>query len=425
MPRGNYYDPSNPPVIDYVPGFDPALFQMQSQQLQNINKKWDETEQSVAEAIANYGSLPVRDTERPFVQKRIVDFNKSVKDIVDQYGGRYDLASKDIARKMANEAPFYTAAKQAYELQKQYEPLYAKYAQNLLFRSKDPRKQAIFDEQGNYVGIPDFVPYERSDYDKLIQEGVVSGIDKISRETGLSKSKIFGYLEQAKLRGLAALPEGELKERVKSFLPQFMAESTFGFDPNMRGQDVEKFVVGRAASLAGSGIDRQYDADWLARTNYQQGLEASEYNRRQGLTNASKPLTRLQGTSLSVTPEEIIDTPITDTGFKGQLKREFIKSRWTNDKGELNPSAFAGKLNEFNTVLKKQQRNPKTNAMELVPYTKVSLADVIQKDQSGAIDVDATLAKIEDLSKRVGGQTDTEGHPVLMSKIDIAKKYMK
>lgn len=278
MARGYNYNPYEAPVIEYIPGFDPTAFQMQAQQLQDVNKKWDETEQAVAEAIANYGSLPVRDLERPYVQKRIADFSKNVQNIVDQYGGRYDLAAKDIARKMANETPFYNQAKQAYEQQKQYEPLYAKYAQNLLFKGQDPRKQSIFDEQSNYIGTPDFTPYERTDYSKTFREDVGKLIDDMIYENKLSPADKKGYLETITKRGIAAIDNPELQRRLSAYVPDFVAKTTFGFDPELqqyKDQPLE-FLNKLATYGTTGGMTRDITKDedyWMRR-------EADEWNRR-------------------------------------------------------------------------------------------------------------------------------------------------
>ena len=400
MPRRGYSNSLEAPIVQYIPGFNEDIAKTQLGQLTDINKKWDETEQAVANAIAEYGALPVRDTEAPLVQQRIIDFNKYVQDAVGKYGGRYDLAAGDIARKMANEAQFYSKAQQAYEKQKQYEPLYAKYAQNLLFRGQDPRKQAIFDEQGNYVGMPDFTPYERSQYDQLINEGVVKGIDKISKDTGLSKSKIFGYLEQAKLHGLAALPEGDLKERVKSFLPQFMAQSTFSFDPNMQGINPEQFVLGRAASLAGSGIDKQYDADWLARTNYQQKLEAAEYNRRKAAERAST-LTDIE--TMGPRAQDIVENTFLDQA--GSVSKALDIPGYPLDKNNLKDikSKLTASIEKDKKAFEDKASDPVVKARVIGPRLELAKQNLKRIES-----VEPILEKNRELYKRKYGKYATD-----------------
>ena len=234
MPRRGDYNNFETPVVQYIPGFNEDIAQAQLQQLAGVNKKWDETEQAVSNAIAEYGSLPVRDQETPIVKQKIADFNKYIQDTVGKYGGRYDLAAGDITRKMANEAQFYSKAKQIYDQQKQYEPLYAKYAQNLLFKEGDPRKKAAFDEQGNFISTPDFTPYERSDYSKVFREDVGKLIDDMVYEGKLQPSQKAGYLETVTKKGIAAIDDPELQRRLSAYIPEFQAKTTFGFDPELQ-----------------------------------------------------------------------------------------------------------------------------------------------------------------------------------------------
>lgn len=276
MPRKGNYNSLDVPVVEYIPGFNPAIAGMQAEQLAGVNKRWDETEQAVANAIAEYGSLPVRDTEAPIVKQKIADFNKYVQDTVSKYGGRYDLAAGDIARKMANEASFYSKAKQIYDQQKQYEPLYAKYAQNLLFKGQDPRKQAAFDEQGNFIGTPDFTPYERSQYGDVIYDDLGKAIDSMVKEGKLKQADVPWLMENITTRGLSAITNPELRQRVEAYVPEFVNKTTFGFDPTMEQyrQDPRSFVEQQLRSRVSSGLQRGYQEDW----GYKQGVE--EANRR-------------------------------------------------------------------------------------------------------------------------------------------------
>lgn len=234
MPRRGYSNTLEAPVVQYIPGFNEDIAQAQLGQLAGVNKKWDETEQAVSNAIAEYGALPVSDYDRPAIQNKITDFNKYVQDTVGKYGGRYDLAASDIARKMANDAQVYSVAKQRYDLEKQYAPMYAKYAQNLLFKGQDPRKQSIFDAEGKYAGMPDFTPYERSDYSKTFREDVGKLIDDMVYEGKLKPSERAGYLETITKKGIAAIDNPELQKRLSAYVPEFQAKTTFGFDPELQ-----------------------------------------------------------------------------------------------------------------------------------------------------------------------------------------------
>jgi len=260
--------------VQYDPRNDDRATQILLSGLNNANEQYGAVRSGLEQALGQYGSdiaLNSRDADKSFLQQKLQEITANLPKLVqDKYAGDYGAARFDIARQIAKDKQTFDLAKAANQEEDKYAPIMNKLSMEkklILPGGIDPRQQSIFNDKGQYIGTPQYNPLERSDYDKIIHEGLVQGIDKLSKEGKLHQSDVPGFMETITRKGLDALPNSELKDRIKDYTKQFLDQSTFMEDPEMAPykDDPTKYLASRVRAMAGAGTATQYQDDWLMR----------------------------------------------------------------------------------------------------------------------------------------------------------------
>jgi hypothetical protein len=409
--------------VQYDPRQDNTSFALVANALDQRNKQYEATKQGIENALGEYGSeaaLYSRDPEKAFLAQKLQDITTNLPKMVqDKYAGDYSAARFDVVKQLAKEKQYFDLAKAAYTEEQKYTPLYTKLeAENKLIlpNGVDPRTQSIFGEKGQYVGIPKYTPLERPEYGDIVMKDVGEGIDKMVKEGKIQKAEVPWLIKTITERGLSAIKDTELGDRIAKYLPEFEAQTPFTKDPLMQEKyqgNTKKFIEDTLRSRLSSGSQTQYMQD----PRYLDALEEARLKRLQGSQGAltTPKLTRLYSTSVVGSKEDIEDTPITDSTFKGQMKRDLIKSQWSDEKGNVNPETFEKTLSKFTIG--------KNGAAALIPF--------IQKDSFGKTDVDATMNKIQELADAKldmgtsGYGSVSSSNPTMQGAQSVARDFLK
>lgn len=266
--------------VKYDPRYDDQNFALITQGLDEANKRYDTAEASISDALAQYGAIPAVNPDRPFLAQRLDTFNKDISELVNKkYAGDYGAASKEIARRIKQEHPLFVAAKQRYEQDQKMSPLYTQLESQKKLINKggiDPRTLSTFDAQGN-INMPQYNPIERPEYGDVVYNDIGKAIDQMVSEGKLKQAEVPWLMTNIQNRGLAAISNPELKNRVEKYVSEFESKTPFTEDPLMQEQykgNTRQFIEDTLRSRVSTGTQRSYQEDW----QYKEDVE--EANRR-------------------------------------------------------------------------------------------------------------------------------------------------
>ena len=276
-----------------------AANEIVAQQLGQRTQMYQQNLDAIAAAENEMESQKFRDVDRPGINVRLQNFSKDIDDMVkNQYQGDYAMARKDILRKIAKERGEISRATQLYDVEQKYLPIMAQLRMQGKYIGGNPEQQSAYDpETGQFTSAPIYDFKERSDYDKIIMEDIVSGIDKTTKDTGLISSGVEGILKDVKTRGLAALGNNpteinaRLSQIAKEYAPVFGQKSTYDIDPTMQHMDKEEYIKDAVYRLASSISDNQFVNDPLA-------IERSKHIDR--LTERANKAKRVYGPGIGI-----------------------------------------------------------------------------------------------------------------------------
>lgn len=362
--------------VKYDPRYDDQNFALIAQGLDEANKRYDIAEASISDALAQYGAIPAVKEDRPFLTKRLDQFSQDINEMVNKkYAGDYGAASKEIARRIKQEHPYFAAAKQTEEAYRQALPLYQKLQAEgkLVTRGGvNPLAKSTFDEQGNIVGTPTYEMYERGPYEDWIAKNYSQAFQNEVTENAPKFTGQSPYAVAQKLRGLS---DETIAKRIgdndaKKFLEDnkvFAIE--YNLDPN-KAEDLKvakDYLVKTAQSQVATQIDNQYLLD----KKWELQQEADEWNRRKSLERPSS----------EDMPIALVDY------FTGSSKFEIPFKTSDDLYKDTDPESISYYLKE--QILNKHLTEDiiKSNG----------LAEYIQKDKDGKFDRNATFNKIKDI----------------------------
>lgn len=260
--------------VQYDPRYDDnqSIALMQGAMKEKSNQ-YDSTKSSMLEASGILGSeaaLYARDPDKAFLQQKLSEIQDIPDFVTKKYNGDYAAARFDIANKIQHTKQYFDQAKQAYEAEQKVNPIYRKLSvEGKLIEDGNPHNQSIFDERGNYKGSPTYNPIERPDYDAVIREGLVKGIDGIVKESGLSSDNAHMLLQSVTNGGLGAITNLELRSRVESYMTNFLGQTPFMKDKTMSSywNDPSKFVEESVIRQANSSKQRNWREDTSLNVN--------------------------------------------------------------------------------------------------------------------------------------------------------------
>jgi len=260
-------DTGDVPYVSYISEQAEPLMMLAAA---NAQQRYDLAQTVIAKYLEENAAAKFRDADYNTVMAKLNQDLENIKTTVkDKYDNQYGQAYPEILKGLSKAKQTYHLAQKAYEEEQKYAPIYAQLQAEgkLLFPEGDPRTKSVFNQEGQYVGGVDFSKFrERSDYDKIIEDAVVRGIDKTAVESGLINSKTAGYLMQLQQSGLAALgnTEQEIDNKIdkiaEEYAPIFEKQTTYGIDPN-ESKTSKQYVKEAIYRLAGSKTGRQYMAD--------------------------------------------------------------------------------------------------------------------------------------------------------------------
>jgi len=261
-------DTGDVPYVSYISEqAEPLMMQAAA----NAQQRYDLAQTVIAKYLEENAAAKFRDADYNIAMAKLNQDLEDIKTKVkDRYDGQYWQAYPEIVKRLSKARQTYHLAQKAYEEEQKYAPMYAKLQAEgkLLFPEGDPRTRSVFNQEGQYVGGVDFSKFrERSDYDKIIEDAVVRGIDKTAIESGLVNSKTAGYLLQLQRSGLAALgnTEQEIDNKIdkiaEEYAPIFEAQTTYSIDPDRPKISSKEYIKDAIYRLASSKTGRQYMAD--------------------------------------------------------------------------------------------------------------------------------------------------------------------
>ena len=255
-------DTGDVPYVSYISEqAEPLMMQAAA----NAQQRYDLAQTVIAKYLEENAAAKFRDADYNTVMAKLNQDLENIKTTVkDKYDNQYGQAYPEILKGLSKAKQTYHLAQKAYEEEQKYAPMYAELQAKgkLLFPEGDPRTRSVFNQEGQYVGGVDFSKFrERSDYDKIIEDAVVRGIDKTAIESGLINSKTAGYLMQLQQSGLAALTPEKIDQIAEEYAPIFEAQTTYGIDPDRPKISSKEYIKDAIYRLAGSKTGRQYMAD--------------------------------------------------------------------------------------------------------------------------------------------------------------------
>ncbi len=261
-------DTGDVPYVSYISEQAEPLMMLAAA---NAQQRYDLAQTVIAKYLEENAAAKFRDADYNTVMAKLNQDLENIKTTVkDRYDNQYGQAYPEILKGLSKAKQTYHLAQKAYEEEQKYAPIYAQLQAEgkLLFPEGDPRTKSVFNQEGQYVGGVDFSKFrERSDYDKIIEDAVVRGIDKTAIESGLINSKTAGYLLQLQRSGLAALgnTEQEIDNKIdkiaEEYAPIFEAQTTYGIDPDRPKISSKEYIKDAIYRLASSKTGRQYMAD--------------------------------------------------------------------------------------------------------------------------------------------------------------------
>lgn len=376
------YDTGDVPYISYQ---DPDADKIIAQGMQNMQQRYDLTQSAMGKYMEENAKGDFSDKDYvPVMSNLNSRLEKIRQNVKDKYQGDYGAAANEVIQELGKARNIFFQAEAEKKKEDKYGPLLDKMKaeKKLLWEpgKGDPRERAAFDENGNYAPRDYSGFVEKSDYEKLIAEDFVKGIDKKSIEGGLGNSNIDGILQSVTRQGLAVFgdtPEQQnagVDKLVDAYLPVFKQNSTAKLDPEFKDDnDIKDYIKKTVFGMASNVVSRQNMGD-------------PNFDKNKGTPDPNQPtppkLTRLYSTSTIGDKQDLSDVTLSDPSFKGQLKKDLIKSLWTNSNGEIDAQKFTDYLTKYNTSL--YGKDPKFN-----------LSSYIVKDENNEVDVDKTLNAIE------------------------------
>jgi len=306
------------PALQYEPQNNDEFNKRLSEIVAQRQQRYDIGQEMLGKYQEQLANLQIASPDRPFIERQlgkdIEDINNMIK---TKYAGDYGNIGA-IQRELASRRSYYTPAMQRYQEEQKYAPMLTKLeAEKKLIMNNDPRKQSIYNqESGKFEKMPEYKFYERPDYDKLINEGVVQGINKTAKEYGLTGSGVEGLLKAVKVGGLNAISDPELKSRIASYTTNFLAQTPFLQDPEMQQyhQNPNQFILESTLRQAGRSSDNQYMQDPLA-DDRMRAKQAAAKAASDAMYKADQFETQPARQNVAVEPKSSVEEAMNSTPF--------------------------------------------------------------------------------------------------------------
>ena len=264
------YDTGSVPYISYD---SPDKEKLMTEILDRGQQRYDLTQSVIGKYLEENAKGDFSDKDYAPVTTALNNRLEKIKQTVkDKYQGEYSSAANEILQELGKARNIFFQAEAEKKKEDKYGPLLDKMKseKKLLWEpgKGDPRERAAFDQNGNYVPRDYSGFVEKSDYDKMIAEDFVKGIDKKSIEGGLGNSNIDGILQSVTRQGLAVFgdtPEQQnagVDKLVDAYLPVFKQNSTVKLDSEFKDDnDIKNYIKKTVFGMASNVVSRQNIGD--------------------------------------------------------------------------------------------------------------------------------------------------------------------
>jgi len=241
--------------IQYTPQYIPTDMGLMSNMLDRKQAKYDAGYSAPLSFEDEFSQIDVSPENIAGKQAVLGNFKGRIQEIVDQYGGDYGAASKDIARAISKERgnEFYQLAPQHTAALKRQQALKDKYGANAIAINEVPR--SFINEQGEVQDVNlDPTILNQLDLERTLQTEFSKRGSK-PRQSGLYKTKNTpeGFLQQSTIRGIT--------EEEFPGVMQEMEERLYTMHPELQGDPRAKNIAENMARqlIGGSTIDYRND----------------------------------------------------------------------------------------------------------------------------------------------------------------------
>jgi len=282
--------------IQYTPQFIQTDVGAIQDKLNARQGQYDTAYANALGAEDKFGEFNVHQKDIDLKNKVIGGFKDRVKTLVDQYGGDYAAASKQLVKEIVNTKndKFFGLAAERARLAEEQRRLIQQYGPNAIVL-KDVTKPDLVDAQGNYIRPEDLSSevLNRKQLEEIIDQDYGMLKNK-KREGALTKSGTPGYLQSTTVQGINQAEVNQVATDMYNTLKKTRPDLPDDIAINIANNQAKSYVLGSTNQLVS---DKQWD---LAQ-------QRAEYDRTHPATPPGK-------TTSLITPEVYGNGQISETG---------------------------------------------------------------------------------------------------------------
>jgi hypothetical protein len=265
--------------IQYTPQFIKTDVGAIQDKLNARQGQYDAAYAGALGAEDQFGQFDVHAKDIDLKNKVIGGFRDRVKSLVDQYGGDYAAASKQLVKEIVNTKndKFFKLAGERNKLAEEQRRLVQQYGPNAIIL-KDVTKPDLVDAQGNYIRPEDLSSevLNREHFEKILDTDFGLLKNK-KREGALTKSSTPGYLQSTTTQGITGAEVNQVAQDMYNTLKKTRPDLPDDIAINIANNQAKSYVLGSTNQLVG---DKEWD---LAR-------QREEYARTHPQTPPSVPI---------------------------------------------------------------------------------------------------------------------------------------
>lgn len=352
--------------IQYTPQFIQTDVGAIQNQLNQRQGQYDNAHAGTLGAEDQFSQLPVNPRDIDLKNQIIGGFKDRVKTLVDQYGGDYAAASKQLVKEIVNTKndKFFPLAAERNRLAEEQRRLVQQYGPNAIVM-KDVTKPDLMDAQGNYIRPEDLQSdvLNRKQFEDILDQDY-GNLKSKRRESGLIQSGTPGYLQATTTQGIHSNEVNQVASDMYTTLKKTRPDLPDDIANNIAMSQAKSYVLGNSNQLV---ADKQWE----------QNQRDAEYNRQHPVV----PPGSLSG--LPMSSQSYFDVTDESTKIKG-LKGKLIDANGVplvsafGKEGNVNPLKLYDDINTYkkdNLNIKNKQTKELYNKYGLDPSVKLEKLD--------------------------------------------------
>ena len=242
--------------------YTPQFIQTDVGAIQNkLNARQGQYDAAYAGALGaedQFGQFDVHQRDIDLKNKVIGGFKDRVKSIVDQYGGDYASASKQLVKEIVNTKndKFFKLASERNKLAEEQRRLVQQYGPNAIVL-KDVTKPDLIDAQGNYIRPEDLSSevLNREHFEKILDTDFGLLKNK-KREGALTKSGTPGYLQSTTTQGITVAEVNQVAQDMYNTLKKTRPDLPDDIAINIANNQAKSYILGSTNQLVS---DKEWD----------------------------------------------------------------------------------------------------------------------------------------------------------------------